>query len=1447
MVSQARIQFRVLGPLEVDVDGGAASLGGAKQRAVLAALLLEAGRVVSIERLVDAVWGESPPATARLCLEVYVSRLRRELADEAGVVLGTRTPGYMLRIDRDQLDLVRFEDLVTAGRGALAEGDPKRAAALLREGLALWRGPPLSDVVFESPERRDADRLEELRLAAVGDRIDADLALGRHASLIGELEALVAEYPLREQLRAQLMLGLYRSGRQADALAVYRQTRALLGEELGLEPGVALQQLERRILLHDAALDLDSQGDRSAGTGSETVVCPFKGLAFFESTDADYFFGREPVVADVVSRMVDGHLVGLVGASGVGKSSILRAGVLPALAAGALPGSEQWRLVLVRPGDHPVRALELALGTGGLSAAMAGLGEGERILLAVDQLEEVFTACQEEGERRAFMATLGDAAVDPERRVIVVVALRADFYGRCAGYARLARLLSASHVLVGPMHADELARAIQQPATRAGLDVDQTLVDALIADVEDEPGGLPLLSTTLVELWRLREDRHLRLASYQTSGGVRGAVARLAEQAFGELDATEQQVARTIMLRLAGGDSDSPVRRRVPLADFDVEVNLAAAHVLSLLTSMRLLAISSDGVEVSHEALFREWPRFRTWLDEDRAGRRLHAHLIAATQAWAASGSDPAELYRGTRLSAALDWAGQHHAQLNELERTFLTASREMNESDTRRAQRQNRRLRALLAGVAVLFGVALVAIVIAVHQRAKATTEAVQTKSRVWAAESLAQLTIDPERSILLGIAAVRKSPTTDAVFALRRALDVSPLRVRLPGVGSQSDPYYWGAGISYSPDGTHIAEGSQDGSVRIFEAATGRPVRTIRIGSSAPIVQYSPDGSRLAIAGTKGVLLVDPATGGTLLRTSTSANYAGNLAFSPDGAVLYFANYLTDRPLFVSHLYRWDLRSNRVQRLATGDIAGVGGGIGGGGFFFVQPTPDGHRLVVGGVPGVAVVDARNGRVLASTTSIPFIYWMALSPDGRLIAATQSPPYPAAARSGLIVLLDARTLRRVGTVGPPLDGDAYTALAFSPDGTRLAFGTNEGSAGVFDVQSRSQLVRFPGHTTNIYQLAFSPDGQRVATAAGDGRAYIWRAAGNQQQSIAIGVFNKAADGFLNSDLAFLGDHLIARFQPTGSRADRQVVQSWASDGTPDAPLPLGPASGAYVRLSGSGRFVVVGPMSSFFPIVRRVAVWDTQQRRVVGRATISGVCCPVLSHDGRRIAYGASADPGVPAPDPKRRLRIVDVASGKTLKLGASPCSDWTHIEFSRNDRRIAASSICGQVGVWDTSSGRQIGHMMHFIGYINLGPLQFSPDDSVLAVANSGNVGDVSLVEVSTGHTFAVLNHDTKGIQSVAFSPDGAFLATASLDGSARIWDAHTGLELRIIDDSAPLNNVAFSPDGRRVATLDYAGVINTWDACTDCQNPHALLTLAQKRITRQLTAAESRAFLG
>jgi DNA-binding SARP family transcriptional activator len=241
------MDFRLLGPLHVAGDEGALELGGTKQRSLLAMLLLHANQVVSTDRLIDALWGASPPLTCGKSIQVYVSRLRKAIADNR---LVTQAPGYVLYVDPTELDLTRFEQLVAEARRA----SPESAAAKLRDALALWRGPPLGDLAYEEFAQAEIARLEEMRLGAVEQRLEADLALGRHAELVPELETLVARHPLRERFRYQLMLALYRSERQAEALQAYRQARQELSDELGLEPSESLKQLEAAILRQDPEL-----------------------------------------------------------------------------------------------------------------------------------------------------------------------------------------------------------------------------------------------------------------------------------------------------------------------------------------------------------------------------------------------------------------------------------------------------------------------------------------------------------------------------------------------------------------------------------------------------------------------------------------------------------------------------------------------------------------------------------------------------------------------------------------------------------------------------------------------------------------------------------------------------------------------------------------------------------------------------------------------------------------------------------------------------------------------------------------------------------------------------------------------------------------------------------------------------------------------------------------
>ncbi|MEP6759291.1 MAG: BTAD domain-containing putative transcriptional regulator, partial [Actinomycetota bacterium] len=721
------MRFLVLGPLEVRGENGEPlPISGSKERMILADLIAHAGHVVSVDDLIEEVWGDDPPRTAEKTVGSYVSRLRRALepersASETSDVIATRGGGYLLNAGADQIDALRFERLAEEGR-LLEAGRAHDAGPVLEEALGLWRGAAYQEYRYTGFGTSEGERLEELRRSTVEDRIETRLATGADSVLIADLESMVRDEPLRERRWGQLMLALYRAGRQAEALQAFTRARGVLIEELGIEPGPDLQRLQAAILTQDPVLE-HSWPSAHAEPVRSTDMCPYKGLARFETSDAEFYFGREQVVADAVARLVGGRFLALVGASGSGKSSLMRAGVLHALGSGALPGSDRWAYALIRPGEHPLESF---------AAALVVPESPNRLLLAVDQFEETFTACQDEAERTAFLDVLTEAALVPDGAVTIVLAMRSDYYGRCAEHRALASLLAADQILVGPMNETELRRAIELPAERADLTIDDRLTYALVADTVEQPGGLPLLSTALLELWTHRGDRTLRLDDYLRSGGVEGAVARLAEDAFGRLDRDGQAAAKRILLRLAeSGDGGEVVGRRTPLSEFDLDRDTDASRALAALTGARLVTVADETAEVAHEALLRDWPRLRAWLEDDAEGRRLHRHVTASAHTWEEGGRDDGDLYRGARLSSALEWADAHDPDLNASEREFVGVSRAASESEAIRARRSNRRLRALLAGVAALLVLSLVVGDLALGQRDNARAAADVADSR--------------------------------------------------------------------------------------------------------------------------------------------------------------------------------------------------------------------------------------------------------------------------------------------------------------------------------------------------------------------------------------------------------------------------------------------------------------------------------------------------------------------------------------------------------------------------------------------------------------------------------------------------------------------------------------------------------------------------------------------
>jgi WD40 repeat protein/DNA-binding SARP family transcriptional activator len=1343
--------------LEVVRDGGSIVLGAVQQRALLAVLVLHRGEAVSIDRLIDQLWGERAPATAAKTVQVYVSQLRKALG--AGVIV-TQGRGYRLAVEPEEVDAVQFEALRGEGRRALADGDAVRARERLCSALGLWRGEPLADFSYEPFAQGAIGRLQEARLAALEDRIEADLALGSDGEVIPELESLIASNPLRERLRGQLMLALYRAGRQADALAVYRQTSELLREELGLEPSRMLQELERSILEHDAALDGTNAATRRISPG----ICPFKGLAFFDRADAEYFCGRERLVSDLLARLVESPLVGILGSSGIGKSSLLRAGVLPALSEGLLPGSGGWRQMLLRPGAYPCAELGRALDGERLGQALGQLSPGQRLVIAVDQLEELFTLCEQEDERAAFLEQLAAAARDPERRALVVVSLRADFYGRLASYSRFAGLLSRSHVLVGPMDRDELTRAIKQPAARAGLELEPGLADALVSDVAGEPGGLPLLSTTLLELWRARDGRALRYDSYRTSGGVRGAVARLAEDAYTQLGETERRIARGVMLRLASGEEGALARRRVPLGE--LERITGARPVLAELTDARLLTVSDGEVELSHEALLREWPRYRAWLEEDRVGRRVHAHLTAAARDWDERGRDPGDAYRGARLAAALEWRTAHQQELNQTERAFLDASRAA-------AGRAQRRLRLVLAAVAALLAVAVAGALVALDQRSAARNRARVAEAQRLGVQALTESGLD--RSLLLARQGVELDDSRTTRSNLLEALLRSPAAVRvMPGDGNPL------TALDLSPDGRTLAEGDNRGNVLFVDAATGRRAGrpyTVPSASSVSAVRFSPDGTRLAVAGVESVDILDArthraSTSGLVVAPPTASQLVkvpwvlGTIAFSPDSRVLA-ADAIHNAAPRIADIVRWNARTGhrlgpprRVARTPEPALVGF--------------TAAGRLVTSSAADNTTVIrDAATLRPLrrlrgGGTPS-------ALSPDGRVGAF--------GAADGSVRLLNLRTGNlRVAT--DRHDG-AVTELRFTPDSRTLLTTGDDGRLNAWSVADARLIETFAGHAGTVSRVAIAPNGRTAYSAGEDGTVIAWDLAHHRRLDRPFRAPPRSAQVFPGNALGTSP----TMFAPVGIPVP---VAGLAVASTPDGGSFAVPDDAGYVDVFDSRTL--------------------TQRRIPVSPGT--QVSAVALAPNGRTVA--ATTTDGY--------LRFADLRDPRRLGPLQPAYADhpfanseaWS-LAFSGDGRWLAtAGAPLPSLRLWDVRR-RRIVKTSYLPPYSLATDVALSPDGTKLAAAVNDPGDPATAIQILSVPSLAPMTTvRAPAVKTVQFSPDGRLLAFGDLQGRVRFYDTRTWRPRGrpLIAHTGAVDTVNLSPDGQTLATTSDDGTTRLWD---------------------------------
>ncbi|MEH6372739.1 hypothetical protein V7793_00010 [Streptomyces sp. KLMMK] len=1106
-----------------------------------------------------------------------------------------------------------------------------------------------------------------------------------------------------------------------------------------------------------SALAGGGQGLRA--TPEAAAPCPYPGLAAFDETEAGWFFGRGDLVK-TLSRCVECEpLTVVVGASGSGKSSLLRAGLLPKL-------GQRWRAVLLTPGARPLSELAAAVsalgdtGTGAqglrqqlagdpaalelaLSAWLAGQYEDTRVLLAIDQFEEAFTLCSDAAERSAFLDAVAEAARTARPGVRVAIGVRADFTARCFAHSGLLAAFQAGvQVPVGPPTRDELREIIAEPAARVGVAVDADLIEAVLGEAADQPGALPLVAHAMRETWGRRPGAALRLEDYRATGGMRSAVAQTAERVYGAADRAQQDVIRAVFLRLTAlGEGTEDTRRRLARAELDGLAEPQAVDVvLRRLTAARLVVLSHGTVEVAHEAVIRAWPRLQRWLHDDRDALRTHHRLTTAARTWHELGCAAGALYRGMQLAAAREWAEGHPEALNSQEAEFLSTS-------TAAAHRSTRHTHQLVTALSILLILALAATAIAVQKTAAADTQRRLAVSRELAARADRLSEQRPEAAMILALKAYRHAATAEA----RGSLLSAHARFYANQFTGHAKPV---TDAAFAQDGRTLATASFDHSVKLWDTHSHRLLATLTGHTDiVNTVAFSPDGRTLATAGNDRSIKLWDAPSHRLLATLTGhTNMAESVAFSPDGRTLASAG--SDRTVRL-----WDVRTRRERATMTGHTDAV---------VRLSFSPDGRTLA----------SADNGRttrlwdvsthktlaVLAGSTGA--VKTVAFSPDGGTLAT--------AGGDGGVKLWDVGSRRLLTTLaGHTRD---VRDVAFSPDGRTLASASIDGTVRLWSPQEREALATLTVKEP-VYAVAFSPDGRTLTSTGKDSTAALWDVASRRPEAALTG-----RTGTITPQASFADPHTFFTVDYDN------LVTRWSTTAQRTRPAPIDPPKRVTASVaSGDGQVLATTGHDD------AIRVWNlgTGGPAAVLRGTTGTARQLAITHDGSTVAVCSNDG----------TIRVWDVATGHTTAV-LREAHTVTGLALRPDGRVLASASTDGVVRLWAIGPGRT-GTPLPGPEDANMA-LSFSPDGRTLAIGNTGN--SLRLWDIATRRTTATLTANSGFVRAIAFSPDGRTLASAGTDGSVRLWSTSTTSLLATLTGPIieGIPTLGFSPDGKALAAF-------------------------------------------
>ncbi|WP_203589985.1 WD40 repeat domain-containing protein [Streptomyces sp. SID13031] len=1159
---------------------------------------------------------------------------------------------------------------------------------------------------------------------------------------------------------------------------------------------------------------------------------PYRGLASFQPSDADWYFGREMLTERVVNQITRLHAGGgglqiVVGASGAGKSSMLRAGVVPALTSRRAPGRPGWSVVLMTPGEQPVETLGAVLA--GDEGVLSAEGD-DRLLIVVDQFEELFTACPDEGARLSFIQALAAAAHEPPSRAadrtgrggpatVVLIGLRADFYPHALRYPELAQLLQDAQFVVGPLGPDDLRRAIVEPAHKANVGIDDGLVELLLRDIAPEtgrqpgqaspPGALPLLSHALLATWRRSPRGQMTVGGYLTSGGIAGAVARTADEAYEELSPLQQDVARRIFVRLVNlGEDTADTRRKVARSELLASGDRQVELVVEQFVERRLLTADAGTIEISHEALLDAWPLLHGWIDSDREGLRHRRRLADAAANWRDLGREPAALYGGSRLDAVRGWVTEVGRDLSPQEREYLEASLQKEQFERTVARRRTRRLLRLVAALTVLSLVAGGLAGYSYWKRNSVNHERDLAVSRQVAITANRLQATDPGLAARLSLAAYRIAPTLEARSSLIDSTGGPPVtRIVRPARGPQN--------VTVTPDGrTLIGAGAGPSDTAVLLWDISDPRHPVRLGE--PLTDHSkevfalavsPDGRLLATGGRDHTIqlwnISDPAAPVRLgMLPGGTEGTVYSLAFSPDGQVLAAGN--SDRTVRL-----WKV-TDKGPMGAPGVLAKALDSVNS-----VAFSGDGRLLVAVDTAGLMQVwelgpgrDPRAvARVRTGTTKLTAV---AFAPGRKVVVI-----------GGLKGLLKLYDLSRPGqpvpvatSITPP--GNWVNSIAFSPDGKLLGIGSSDDVAQVWGFPAGDLVATLP-HTEPVSTVRFLHSGRTLVTSGSDGTARLWTIPG----PVMTGAKETVASAAIASD----GRRLMA----AGGG-----ISLWdVSD--PGAPLAIaagltaadiGETVGGAAALRPDGKLLAAGTTGT------SVFLWtlDDWRKPVRLKSRLTGpgaiVESLVFSPDGKLLAAGS--DDG--------KVWLWDLGDPRRpLALGVAPGSGTSNyvymVAFSPDGRTLAAVTADGVVQLWDMSDSRRIHTITTFKGSADLlYSVGFSLDSKVLATGSAdGTVSLWSVADASKAVRFgAPLTGPDGTVSSVVFGPDGRTLAATTRGGQVWFWDVADPGKPRAVAilsaSTAAVWAVAFSPDGHTVATGGTDRTVRLWE--TDPEQAAALV---------------------